>query len=258
MSQLAECQRAFAEGMIKGKTGAAAAMLAQDSSALRSLALYRRLIRHNYIEVLRVTYPTLARFVGEHVFDVLARGYLNRYPSVSGDLFSYGRHLPLLLYELKATSLVIALARLEWSYHEIHQAQDSLPLSPDQLQAVASADPSCVTIQVCPAIRILRFPFPVHRIWQALQPGSSEDEEINLPFPNEETVVLVSRGKGKVQVARMDLLDGRLLEIMTEGTTLAEVERVAIEAHPEFDFQRFWTTLLNLRVISGCSVKEAL
>ncbi len=258
MSRLHDIQQAFAEGIIEGKYSAVAEAIVPGGSALRNVALYRRLIRTNYTQVLAVTYPALRRLVGQRYFDILARGYLKKYPSTSGDLFSYGRHLPAFLSELRVSPLLAELARLEWACHEVHQAADSPPLPHDQLRAVASADPSRVTIRIHPAACLMGFPFPVHRIWQALQPGSSGDDEIDLPLPNEETAVLVSRGDGKVQVTRMDPLDGRLLEAMAEGATLAEAERMAIEAHPEFDFQRFWTTLLNVRVISGCSVEEAL
>ncbi|MEK6804962.1 MAG: hypothetical protein AABZ34_20215 [Nitrospirota bacterium] len=40
----------------------------------------------------------------------------------------------------------------------------------------------------------------------------------------------------------MNPLARRVLKAMAGGATLAEVERMAIEAHPEFDFQRFQTT----------------
>jgi hypothetical protein len=113
MPRLCELQQAFAEAIVEGKSHTVAEAMAEDGRALRSLALYRRLIRNNYAQVLTITYPVLHRLVGPRYFHVLARGYLKRYPSMSGDLFSYGRHLSVMLFALQVPPLLVELARLE-------------------------------------------------------------------------------------------------------------------------------------------------
>ena len=256
MPQLREIQQAFAEGIIEGHHHVVAGAIAPAGSALRSVALYRRLIRYNYTQVLKVTYPVLHRFVGERYLGILARGYFKTHPSTSGDLFPYGRHLPAFLHELQVSPLVAELARLEWACHEVHQAADSPPLSPDQLQAIASVDPSRVTVHFHAASRILSFPFPVHRVWLALQPEAPADEVVDLPLPDEETGVVVTRGGGKVQVTPLARLDYLVLEALSRGDDVASVEQMAMESEPEFDFHPLWATVLNLSMISGFSVKE--
>lgn len=258
MLRLHEIQQAFAEGMIEGKYHVVAEAIVPRGTPLRNVALYRRLIRTNYTQVLSVTFSVLRRLVGPRYFDILARGYLKKYPSTSGDLFPYGRHLPVLLLELQVPRLLVELARLEWACHEAYQAADSLPLSAAQLRAITSVDPSRVTVQFHAAVRLLSFPFPVHRVWLALQPEAPTDEVVDLPLPEEETGIIVTRGDGKVQVTPLARVDYLLLEAMARGADLASVERIAIESQPEFDFQQFWTTLLNQHVIRGMSVKEAL
>ncbi len=256
MPRLREIQQGFSRAIVEGQHRALAEAIAPRGSALRSLALYRRLIRGNYTRVLQVTYPVLHRFVGERYFGILARGYFKAHPSTSGDLFPYGRHLPAFLTALQVAPLLAELARLEWACHEVHQAADAPWLSTDQILAIASADPSQVTVHVHAAARLVRVPFPAHRVWLALQPDAPANEVIDLPLPDEETSVIVTRGEGRVRVTPLATLDGLLLEVMASGKTLAEVERMAIESQPEFDFQRFWTTVLNLHVISDFSVKE--
>ena len=256
--RLRDAQRAFAEGITDGRHQAVAAMVGSRTSALRSIALYRRLIRTNYREALKATYPILLRFVGRRYFDILARGYLKAHPSISGDLFFYGQYLPTFLYELQVapTPLLVELARLEWTCHEVHQAADSIPLSQEQLQALASVDPSRVMIHFDLATRLLSFPIPVHRVWLALQPDAGPDEVVDLPLPEEETCVLVTRTGGKVQVTSLDKLDYLMLEALSQGADLALVERRAMESDLEFDFQRLWATILNQRLITGFSVRE--
>ena len=256
MPKLREIQQAFADGVIKGTYHAVTGAIYPGDSALRSVALYRRLIRHNYTQALKVTYPVLSRFVGARYFGLVARGYIQKFPSTSGDLFPYGRHLPAWLNELQMSPLLAELARLEWACHEVYQAADSPPLSYDQLHALASVDPSQVTFHLHAASRLLSFPFPVHRVWLALQPEAPADEVVDLPLPEQETGVVVTRGNGKVQVTPLARTDYLLLEAMSRGVDAASVERIAIESEPEFDFPRFLATVLNLGVISGVSVED--
>ncbi|MGE3151975.1 MAG: putative DNA-binding domain-containing protein [Nitrospiraceae bacterium] len=255
MLRLHEIQQAFAEGMIEGKYAVVAEAIVPGGSALRNVALYRRLIRTNYTQVLSVTFPVLRRFVGPRYFNLLARGYLKRYPSMSGDLFSYGRHLPALLLELQVPRLLAELARLEWTCHEVYQGADSLPLPHAQLDAIASADPSRVTFCLKPTARLLRFSLPVHRVWLALQPDAPTDIVVDLPLPEEDTGILVTRAEGRIHVAALADLDYRLLEAMAERKTVAEVEPMAREADPEFDFTRFMASILDLNVLAGVSVE---
>jgi|CXWL01.1.fsa_nt_gi hypothetical protein len=258
MPRLCDLQQAFAGAIVEGTYEAVTAAMAADGSALRSVALYRRLIRNNYVQVLRITYPVLHRFVGDGYFGVLARGYLTRSPSTSGDLFLYGRHLPALLQRIEAPPLLVELARLEWACHEVYQAADSSPLSPDRLQAMVSADPSRVTIEFQQTARFLSFHVPVHRVWQALQPDASPDEVVDLPLPEQQTGVVVTRREGRIQVTPLNWLDYRLLEALSQGASVASIERFAREAESGFDFTRLMTTLLNLQVMAGISVKEGV
>ncbi len=255
MLRLHEIQQAFAKGMIEGQYAVVAEAIVPGGSALRNVALYRRLIRTNYTQVLSVTFPILRRFVGPRYFNLLARGYVKRYPSMSGDLFSYGRHLPVLLLELQVPCLLVELARLEWTCHEVYQGADSLPLPHAQLDAIASADPSRVTFRLNATVRLLRCLLPVHRVWLALQPDAPTDLVVDLPLPEEETGILVTRAEGRIYVAALADLDYRLLEAMAERNTVAEVEQMATEADPGFDFTRFMASILDLNVLAGVSME---
>jgi hypothetical protein len=255
MLRLHEIQQAFAEGVIEGKYDAVAEAIVPGGSALRNVALYRRLIRTNYTQVLMVTYPVLRRLVGPRYFDILARGYLKKHPSTSGDLFHYGRYLPVWLCELQVPRLLAELARLEWACHEVYQAADAPPLSSEQLDVIALADPPHMTFRLHASVRLLRFSLPIHRVWLALQPDAPTGIGVDLPLPEEETCVVVTRAEGRIHVAAFADLDYRLLEAMADGKTAAEVERIAMESDSEFDVARFMASILELNVLTGVSVE---
>ncbi len=258
MSRLREIQQAFSECVMEGKPHRLATEIAPAESALRSVAFYRRAIRFNYTQVLKITYPVLFQVVGPRYFDTLARGYLKTYPSTSGDLFPYGCLLPAFLGDLQVAPWLVQLARLEWACHEAYQAADSPPLLPEHLQAIASVGPARVTVHLHAAARLLRFPFPVHRVWLALQPDASADEAVNLPLPEEETGVVVTRGEGKIQVLPLNQSDYLVLEAMSHGVDLATVEQMVAEVQPGFDFSGFVAEVLKQSLITGFSIKDFL
>lgn len=258
MSSLRELQHAFAASISEGTSSPVAAELVPDRRARRSLTLYRRLIRNNYIHTLTITYPVLHRFVGDAYFHILARGYVRRSPSTSGDLFLYGCHFPAFLSELQLSPLLIELVRLEWACHEAYQAADSLPLSHNQLDAIASADPSDVTFRLNAAVRLLRFSLPIQRVWVALQPDAPTDIGVDLPLPDEETGVVVTRAEGRIRVETLADLDYRLVEAMAGRKTVAEIEQIATQCNPRFDFNRFMASVLALGLLSSIETEVHL
>jgi hypothetical protein len=255
MLRLHETQRAFAEAILKDQYSGLTGMIVPGGSGLRSAALYRRLIRTNYTQVLAVTFPALRRFLGAHHFDLLGRGYSKKYSSTSGDLFAYGRYLPRWLFELQASRLLIELARLEWACHEVYQAPDSRPLCREQLETIAMADPRRVTFRLHAAIRLLRVSLPVHHLWHALQPDVPT-AMMDRPLPEDETCIVVTRADGVIQVTAVAALDFRLIEAMADRKNAAELEQMAMESDPEFDFARLMASILDLNVLAGVSVGE--
>ncbi|MEX2493567.1 MAG: putative DNA-binding domain-containing protein [Nitrospirales bacterium] len=258
MPRLREIQHAFAEGVMGGKPHRLAAELAPAETALRSVGLYRRAIRFNYAQVLKITYPVLVQVMGLRYFETLTRGYLKVHSSTSGDLFPFGRHLPAFLGDLQVVPWLIELARLEWACHEAYHAADSPPLSPEHFHTIAVVDPGCVTVHLQAASRLLRLAFPVHRVWLALQPEASADEDVDLPLPEEESGVVVMRGNGNIQVLALNQPEYRALEALSHGVDVATVERMMAEVHPGFEFSRFVAEALKQSLITGFSIKDFL
>ncbi len=242
MPPLRELQRSFAAAIVAGR-GEAVVPSIVTGVPWRSLALYRRLIRNNYVQALATTYPMLRRLIGGRYFNLFVRGYMKRYPSPSGDLFTYGWHFPFFLLQLESPRLLVELARLEWACHEVYQAADAALPSEEWWEAVASADPSSVTFRLNPAVRLLRLSLPVQRVWYALQQETGGEGIDDVRLSPEEGGLLVTRGCGKVHVRSLSTEELWLLHAMRDGKTVAEVECMAKEFRPEIDFAQFLTGL---------------
>lgn len=257
MPPLHELQRAFAAAMIEGK-GLTAMTSMRVGPAWRSLALYRRLIRNNYVQALTITYPMLRRLIGGRYFSTFARGYLKRYPSKSGDLFLYGQHFSFFLFTLEAPRVLVELARLEWACHEISQAVEKPAFTLGWFEGLAAVDPACVKVHLQPTARLLRFSSPVHVVWQTLQPESVAVAEIGRPLPEEGAYLLLTRVEGKIRVAELAALDYRLLTAMADGRQVDHVEQMAMEVDPQFDFARFIAALMEMNALVGVSMETSL
>ena len=194
MPPLHELQRAFAAAMVEGK-GLPAVTSIQAGPSSRSLALYRRLIRNNYVQALTITYPILRRLIGGRYFSTFARGYVKRYPSTSGDLFLYGRHFSFFLFTLDAPRVLVELARLEWACHEVSQAAERPAVTLGWFEGLAALDPASVRVHLQPTARLLQFSSPVHAVWQALQPDGIAVAGIGRPLPDEESYLLLKSGR---------------------------------------------------------------
>jgi hypothetical protein len=253
---LCDSQRAFAEAMIDGKPQRVAAALAPEHSNLRHVALYRRLIRNNYVQVLRITYPALSRFMGDRQFALFARWYGQAYPSASGDLFPYGRSFPALLQRIGAPETLTSLAQLEWACHQLYQAADHPPWLSNRLPLIACDGSSRVMVRCHPAARFLSFPSPVHRLWLALQPDVASDEDLVWPLPDEPTIVAAARAGGRVLITPLSRLEYALLGTLSIGVDVASLEQWVRAAGSEFDLTEFIGRLTSRGVIVGCWVEE--
>lgn len=256
MSRLGELQQAFVDAVMDGKPQRLVTEIAPSESALRTIALYRRAIRFNYTQVLKITYPVLSQLMGRTYFEALARGYLQVYPSRSGDLFFYGGGFPSFLQDVQAGTWLIDLARLEWGCHVVSQAADPPPGSPEENRDVRSGDPASVRVHLHPASHLLRLAFPVHRIWQGWQSDDSGDVDVQLPLPEEQSHVIVIRNEAKIQILPLAYPEYLALEAMSQGMDVATVEQMVDKSQPGFDFSGFMVRALQQRVITGWSSKE--
>jgi hypothetical protein len=184
MSALREQQAAFVRAVFQGEAEALAEqVVANGLSGQRRLQVYRNNIYFGLRDALAAVYPVLQRLVGEDFFQQLATGYLQAFPSRSGNLHDFGEHLPGYLadcHELRELAYLPDVARLEWAYHQVFHAAASAALDVNHLAAVAPADYERLRFRLAPASRYLSSPFPILRIWETNQAGYQGGEQVCL------------------------------------------------------------------------------
>ena len=170
-------------------------------TSVERIEVYANAYYARLLECLRDEFPALLHAVGEEVFDGLAFGYLQAYPSTSYTLSDLSRHFAQFLEETRPREeedespswpdFMIDLARLERTYSEVFDgpgAERLKLLGADEIQAIPPDEwPSARLIPV-PCLRLLALRYPV----QEYATGVRKKEDPPLPDP-EPTWLAVSR-----------------------------------------------------------------
>jgi hypothetical protein len=215
----------------------------QRRTSIERLEVYANAYYARLLECLRDEFPALLHAAGEEVFDGLAFGYLQSYPSQSYTLSRLSRQFAQYLEETRPREenesdepswpeFLIDLARLERCYSDVFDgpgterlkllgATDLQGLSPE-----AWPQGRLVTV---PCLRLLALRFPVHEYATAVR--EKRDPEIPEPAP---TWLAVSRinyvvRRWTLTPTQFELLAG-LMDGHTVGSAIERAARVAVES----------------------------
>ena len=166
MPSLHETQGLIAAALGQGDSASVVTLLrgAGDVAAARRLHVYR----NNHVAALATAltdvYPVTTRLVGEDFFRQLARAYIARHPSTSGDLQAFGAMLPAFIRRqasLATLPYLADVAALEWAVHEVYHEADEQALDVAALARVEAAAQLRIRLHLQLATHFVASPFPV-------------------------------------------------------------------------------------------------
>lgn len=207
-------------------------------TSIERLEVYANAYYARLLECLRDEFPALLHAVGEEVFDGLAFGYLQSYPSRSYTLSELSRRFVQYLEETRPNDeddvdrsaswpdFMIDLARLERCYSEVFDgpgAERLKLLGADELREVSPEAWVRARLVVVPCLRLLSLRYPVHEYATAVR----EKQEPDLPDP-EPTWLVVSRINYVVRRWTLTRVQFELLAALVAGETVgAAIEKAA-------------------------------
>jgi len=218
-------------------------------TSIERLEVYANAYYARLLECLRDEFPALLHAVGEEVFDGLAFGYLQSYPSQSYTLSELSRQFAQYLEETRPRDeddpsgepswpdFMIDLVRLERCYSDIFdglgaerlallRAEDLRDLAPE---AWAGSRLTCV-----PCLRLLSLRYPVHEYATAVR----EKQDPDLPDP-EPTWLAVSRINYVVRRWTLTRVQFELLTALIAGETVGSAiegaAKLAVESGESVD-----------------------
>jgi uncharacterized protein len=224
VSDLAALQRDFGAAIASLDKAAevASAFRGPPQAVLERLAVYRGNVVGACTKALGGAYPIVAKIVGEPFFEGMAREYLRRFPSASGDLNEFGASLAQFVAHFPHTQDLPYLpdvARMEWLVHRAYYAADG-------------AGPGQRLAQAC-ALLVSRW--PLARIWEIHQDDYEGEFSVDLDSGPER--ILIYRPRFRVLVGTLSPGGYRFLERCRAGAPLAAALDAALVAEPDFDLE---------------------
>jgi hypothetical protein len=214
------------------------------------LAVYRNNASETFRKSLAVTYPVVARLVGDACFRGIAARFMCEFPSRSGDLGHFGAELSTLLdvyYRDTAFAYLADVARLEWACAEVETEAESLPLDLLELGAVPEDDRPRLRFVMRPAVRLVSSRYPVLAIWEANQAHDVVSVDVGAGPER----VLVTRRAAGVTLQRLEAGTFAFARSLADGEPLADANDAGCAAADDFDLRAALLLLAQLRVLAG-------
>lgn len=202
------------------------------------LAVYRNNYRVGLMDTLAYAYPVLGQLVGEEFFSALAREYVKRHASHSGNLHRYGEAFGDFLdtfEHVQQLPYLADVARLEWQVHRAYYAADGAAPDLAALSAMLPEHWGELRFALADDVALIASPWPVATLWLAHQPDSG----VALPqhLDGHAESALVTRTAGIVRVETVTPAPAAFLLALQHGATLEAATDAALEQDATFDLQ---------------------
>jgi hypothetical protein len=219
MSLLAESHQAFAAAVFDPHLPVPSGLTSLGQPAPEGrFAVYRNNVMVGLTEALRDAYPVVCRLVGDEFFAAMAGVFARAHPPGSPVMLDYGEDFAEFVADFPPAAGVPYLAdvaRLERAWVEAYHAADAI-----------AVEPKDTSLEMHPAVRLVRSRFAILTIWQANQ----EDGPAPLELSDEGDNVLVTRPAAEVQACRISDGAADFIRAVAMGAPISTFDRAHIPA----------------------------
>lgn len=251
MISLLELQRSSARAFRDGDDAALGRWLVGGAQAMPRIRVYQNNLLESARKTLASSYPVVCALVGNDCFRTLARDYVRRHPSRSGDLQHFGARFPLFLdctYRDSEYAYLESVARLEWACEVVRGEADDERTALD-LGGIAADNYPALCFRLQRALRLVRSSHPILSIWRANQPGC--DGHADLGAGGEHVVVI--RTDADVELFGVDASAFAFIDRLQRGATLAEAIDTGLAVAAGFDPLAALGLIAARGLVTGCS-----
>ena len=232
-------------------------------SAATAIDIYRNNYRGNLHDTLAGAYPVIEQLVGKDFFRHMARQFIERHLSRSGNLHHYGAEMADFIAAFEPAQGLPYLpdvAALEWACHCAYFSDDAATLDFVKLAQIPPEQYSELILYTHPACHLVRSKYPIASIWHAHQPGASSDFYIELDrganlSPGN---ALVSRTENVVRVSELASADAAWLQGIQNRIPLGNATDVIMKLYPDFDLQAALLNLVTLGILTDFNLRGKL
>ncbi len=211
-----------------------------------ALDIYRNNYRGNLHDALSHAYPVIEQLVGKDYFRYLSRHYVDRHPSVSGNLHQYGAEMAEFIAgfeSAKGLAYLPDVAELEWACHCAYFAEDAGKLDVMALAKIPQAQYADLILNTHPSCQMVRSDYPIASIWNAHQPDADGDFHVTLDGIPSHT--LVSRKDHAMKISALSEPEATWLAWIRSGASLGEATDAAVNQCAAFDLHGLLLKLID-------------
>lgn len=220
----------------------------QGRAAGRRFDVYRNNVAVSLTDALEVGFPAIRSLIGPENFKKVAGLYLRQHPPSTPMIMQYGTEFPDFLERFAPLSHLRYLgdvARLEQAQREAYHAADRAPVEADRLERLSPDLMAQARLELAPALRVLRSPWPVHGIWRYACDGgapkpSAVAEDVLITRPEFDPVVQLLPPGGAVFVTAL-----------LSAQSLSDAVDAALGEAQDFDLAAMLSLLLTGRAITA-------
>jgi Putative DNA-binding domain len=259
MPTLLEIERAAARGILTGDMSLAAPFVV--GAGLEPEARLR-IHGNNFLgtltKALRLTYPAVARLVGEEFFETAARIFIAEEPPSCADLDAYGEGFPAFLAGFPPAAAVpylAGVARLEWKIARARHATDARSLDPRRLERVAAADRGRIAFLPHPAVGFVAADHPVDAVCRAVL-AQDEAAMAGIDLKSGPTWLLIERRESEVAVIPLPAAEWRFAQALCDSKPLAEALAEADGIDPALALAEHLAAgrFVGVTLVEGCDL----
>ncbi|MCZ0812038.1 DNA-binding domain-containing protein [Roseovarius sp. EGI FJ00037] len=220
----------------------------QGRAAGRRFDVYRNNVAVSLTEALEVGFPAIRSLIGPENFKKISGLFLRQKPPSTPMIMQYGTEFPAFLEQfapLLHLRYLGDVARLEQAQREAYHAADRAPVEAGEIERLSPDLMAQARLELAPALRVLRSPWPVHGIWRyACQDGAPKPaavaEDVVITRPEFDPVIKVLPPGGAV-----------FLNALRDAHNLTEAAEAALGEAPGFDLAEILGLLLAGQAITA-------
>jgi len=192
----------------------------------RALEVYREDYQARLADALKNTFRSVHAVLGDENFFLLARDYLEKFPSSFSDLDDYGDQMEAFLAThafAEDFPFLTELAHFELRFRQIFHSEEKTGLDAGSLQTVFADEQ--LRLQLVPSSIVLSYHFSIEKIFSSCLSEESEDDS---PFDfHSPQHILMFKKDGLVKMHLLSMNQAEILKKFHTPLSLSECIKIA-------------------------------
>ncbi|PWK49857.1 DNA-binding domain-containing protein [Pleionea mediterranea] len=196
-----------------------------DQGALnveQRINIYQNAYKARLIESIETDHEILGYYLGDHLFDEMAQGYIKAQPSNNRSLRHFSNQLPEYLkitHPFKEHPVLSELARFERYLLDVFDAADAERATLEYLKLIPEHDWADMKFRLHPSAQLFTSEYNCVECWQALKANQPPPKPINQLHS-----WLIWRNHDQLtEFVSLEAMERQMLEMMLTGETFANI-----------------------------------